>query len=542
MKPQSIRWQLPLSYAAIAFIATLCLGAVLLTVLNSHYARLEHDALSARAQNVSRNLERLVRQNEADRGRLYREIIGQIRSFAFLTDTRMTFSDIDGNQIIDTGSPRGSFISIPQRGENWGTTSSLFQQEVFASPSITIINPEEMATIEFMSPNVIVEGASVLFPARGDFTLSGNAGAGSMTNQSDELTFFTASSPYGGFDFIEIGEAGEAFIPRSNQTIMIDIQDRNANRLGTLAVTEGPAFGRDIVGQVAEGWVFSGTVAVFLAGFAGWLVSRRITQPLIAMTEVTQQMTDGDLSVRTNVNRHDELGILATAFNEMASRIEDTVTTLRRFVADAAHELNTPLTALRTNLELALESPTPASMQRALTQVSRLESLAGDLLDLSRLEAMSDHGSHEVVNLNTLIQETSIVYASRAEQADIDFILDLEDAPHTLQADANQIRQLLANLLDNAIKFTPEGGTVNVSIKDDNGRIKICVADTGIGIPKEDLPQLFNRFHRARNTNTYAGSGLGLAIVKAIVDAHHGQVYAESNEHGTRIMTFLPVT
>lgn len=536
MKLQSIRWQLPLSYAAIALIATLALGAVLLTTLNSHYARLERDALYTRAENVSRNLGRLMSRQVTGqtRERLYAEAVNQIRSFAFLTDTRMRFYDIDGTQLVDTGSPRGSFISIPRR-ESIAVMPPFLQAEFRAPPSITIINPDDMLTVELMNPTAMWgEASSLPLPSIG---IIGEAN----TTAAEDFAIFTTSSPYGGFDFIEEGDISVEFIPRSNESVSLSIQDIDANPFGTLEVTESPAIGRDIVEQVAEGWLFSGGIAIFLAGFAGWLVSRRITQPLLTITEITQQMTDGDLSVRTEVNRRDELGILATAFNEMASRIEDTVTTLRRFVADAAHELNTPLTALRTNLELALESPTPVSMQRALTQVSRLEGLAGDLLDLSRLEAIHDQQPHELVDLNALIQETSIVYASRAEQADINFTLDL-DTECQIHANANQLQRLLANLLDNAIKFTPQGGTVNVSLKDDGEHIKICVKDTGIGIPKEDLPHLFSRFHRARNTNTYAGSGLGLAIVKAIVDAHDGQVYAESNGHGTRMMTILPVT
>jgi len=541
MKLQSIRRQLPLSYAAIAFIATLCLGVVLLTILNSHYARLERETIEERANGISGYLTRAMAREELPENR----IANQLASFAFLSDMRIQLNDSNGELIVDTGSPQGSFISMPI---DYAPPPNS-RREGNEPSTITIMRPNESVIIESFTPPLTfseVIWGNELAPDWSENNWSEVIVDGipydfsENETISDDDVFFT-TSPFGGFDFITSGEIIIETIPRSNQSITLDIHDGDNALIATLIIGEGPAFGQDIIASVGQGWLYSSIIAVLLAGVAGWMVSLRLTTPLTEMTAVTKRMTDGDLSARTDLKRKDELGVLASAFNEMATRIEDTVTALRQFVADAAHELNTPLTALRTNLELALESPSPEATQRALTQLSRLEILADDLLDLSRIEAKRNQLSNNTLSINEVIRETSITYASRAEQADIEFELELPDSEPLVQGNANQIQRLLSNLMDNAIKFTPEGGVVRVRAEIVDDGVTVIVEDTGIGIPESDLPHLFMRFHRGRNTNTYPGSGLGLAIVKAIVDAHRGHVHAESNRHGTRITTMLPI-
>jgi signal transduction histidine kinase len=256
-------------------------------------------------------------------------------------------------------------------------------------------------------------------------------------------------------------------------------------------------------------------------------------------------MTAGDLTARTAITSGDEVGTLAQSFNKMATRVEETIVTLRRFVADAAHELHTPLTALRTNLELLASEPSDlqrfAFAEQALAQVQRLETLTTDLLELSRLEAITSPAQKKPVNLTRMIQETSELYASQAEQLEIAFQLDMPHDDIIVTADETQIRHALCNLLENALKFTPSPGSIGAGITCNNsGHLEIWVQDTGIGIPDDDLPQLFSRFHRGRNAAAYPGSGLGLAIVKAITDAHNGSITAEPLPSGTRFTLRLP--
>lgn len=268
------------------------------------------------------------------------------------------------------------------------------------------------------------------------------------------------------------------------------------------------------------GWLIASLVAVLLAGLAGWLASRRLVRPLLTLTQVTTQMADGDLAARTAVQRQDELGTLGRSFNKMADQVEGTITTLRQFIADAAHELHTPLTALQTDLQTLrqteLEPGQAAKIERAQEQAIRLQTLTNSLLDLSRIEAKTN-GDSEVVNLNQLLQETAELFASRAEQQEIQFDLTLPDENLQVQGSPLRLRQAVQNLLDNALKFTPAGGVVTVALAQDKNFARLTITDTGIGIPEEDVPLLFGRFHRGRNTADFPGNGLGLAIVQAIV-------------------------
>lgn len=283
---------------------------------------------------------------------------------------------------------------------------------------------------------------------------------------------------------------------------------------------------------------WTGSVIVVTGLIVGLLLSRRISRPLVALTRATQAMAAGDLGVRVSVRRRGEIGVLAAAFNKMAGRVEETIVTLRRFVSDAAHEINTPLTALRTNLELA---PDDENVKRALTQVERLEALTMGLLDLSRIESGNAAQALESVSLVPLVQEVAELYASRAEQAGLAFDLTLPDDPVAVRGDEAQLQRALGNLLDNAIKFTPAGGKVNLGLQSKEAWAVMWVEDTGIGIPEKDLSQLYSRFHRGRNTAAYPGSGLGLAIVKAIADTHNGTVAVENTENGARFELCLPM-
>jgi two-component system OmpR family sensor kinase len=222
----------------------------------------------------------------------------------------------------------------------------------------------------------------------------------------------------------------------------------------------------------------------------------------------------------------------------MADRIQEIVVTLQRFVADAAHELHTPITALRTNLELL--DGDQIVLRRAQEQVIRLQKLTDDLLSLSRLEAHTSTQPAESVDVLPLVSLMGEVYASRAEQSDIDYELNLPDSLPLVKGHADQLECVVTNLLDNALKFTPPGKLVRLSVRQVDSAIELVVEDTGIGIPPGDLPLLFQRFRRGHNTAAYPGSGLGLAIVKAIVEGHGGTVTAENRAPGTAITVVLP--
>ena len=359
-----------------------------------------------------------------------------------------------------------------------------------------------------------------------------------------EIILSVSASPYG-YGFVSKGD----FDPtrRSSQVVSVPLIASDGSELGMLEFSNGPSYGADVIDSVTSAWLVASVFAIAIAAFAGWFVSKRVTRPVLALESATRQMEQGDLSVRVDLpdERQQEFLSLANSFNGMAGQVEQTVSTLRDFVADAAHELHTPLTALQANLELAREEKKASArtlyLSRAQTQGQRLEALVKSLLDLSRVEAARSKPDFELVNLTQLVREIGEPFASRAEQSERSFTLNLPIDPVKVIGNETQLRQVLVNLLDNALKFTPAGGWVSLSLEHSTNELNLIVSDSGIGIPPEDLPHIFERFHRARNVSEYAGNGLGLAIVKAIVTVHGGSVTIQSESgQGTVVSISLP--
>jgi signal transduction histidine kinase len=314
------------------------------------------------------------------------------------------------------------------------------------------------------------------------------------------------------------GTGGEA---RSSRSLTMDMGNGAYVRL-----SEGPASGRDALVSATVAWILAAALAVGLAALAGYLVA-------------------GDLGARAPVAGGDEVGRLGESFNGMAARVETTVTSLRRFVADAAHEIGTPLTALQADLELAERKATSDDERRlvdqALVQTARLANLSDNLLQLSRLEAGEPVGESQATDLVAVARELADGVASRAEQAGIELTLDVAAGPLPVPVDRARLQTILANLLDNAVKFTPEGGTVTLTVRQEGDETLTLVSDTGVGIPDEEQRQVFERFHRARNVSAYPGNGLGLAIVKAAVERSGGRVSFAGSPAGTTFRVSLPL-
>ena len=340
---------------------------------------------------------------------------------------------------------------------------------------------------------------------------------------------------------------------RSDRSLTLPISNTDG---AYVQISEAPASGHDALISAVQAWILAAVLAVIAAAIAGYLVAARIARPVVALTAASDRMAEGDLSARADVDRGDEVGRLAESFNAMAGRIQGTVTTLRRFVADAAHEIGTPLTALRADLELAQRtSASPEErryVDRALEQAQRLEGLSASLLQLSRLEA-GDAPRSEPADAVQLARQAADAVASRADQAGVELRLDIDAGPLPVRAATAELQTVLANLLDNAVKFTPEDGTVTLSVHRAAAGaspaatapraaapVIVTVADTGVGIPEAEQQQIFQRFHRARNVSAYPGNGLGLAIVKAAVERSGGTVTFTSSDAGTEFRVTLP--
>ncbi|MBK9746028.1 MAG: HAMP domain-containing histidine kinase [Chloroflexi bacterium] len=531
MLPQSIRWRLPLTYVGIAFIATLILGAALLATLRGYYANRERLHLEDNAVVISETVQLLRSTNRSST-----EIAEQMRSLSFLMQARVRILDTAGNVVTDSGSPptllslgtTETMLANPAPFDGTYVAGGIGQIIVEAAPSGDVMPLIDMEYTEAVPVDTMV-------PARALSLVQSDVSIG----HQDVITFAVSSTPYG-FDLA--GEVTPGVT--SDQMVRLPIQTDDGTLNGYVELSEGAGFGAHIIESVATALVYAGGLALVIAALIGWLASRQITDPVLALTAGAGHMAQGQLHTRVDSKARGELGALATTFNEMAAQVEATVTALRRFVADAAHELHTPLTALRADLELAATETNPvqqtAYIRRAHAQVHRLEVLTNNLLDLSRLEAKTRSTPFQPVDLAQLVRELSETYASRAEQAGVNFALNVPEGALTVRGDDLQLRRAVGNLLDNAIKFTPEGGTVVVSVARKDHCVTITVNDTGIGIPADDLPGLFSRFHRARNANTYPGSGLGLAIIRAIVDAHHGGISVDSAPGATQFVVQLP--
>lgn len=559
---QSIRWRLPLSYAAIALVAAASLGVVLLAVLTEYYSGEERAYLESNANVFSDLLGRMLTEHPDVSQDELRVLVDRLST---VSGTQVQLVNADGNVLADSGIPKAWVITLerPLSGREPLTTpfnelrlsrTDLTYQPDFAIDSGTILPVSDVSPVtqgwaaanplsiqSFTEPVPSIWFKSQKMPAEGDFVVDI-----SMPGENAEFsTVMVRPSVFGGFNPISVGASVSVQAqPRSNQIATSPLRAIGDSWRGHyVRLSQGMATGREIINSVARGWLLASGVAVLLAMVIGWFISRSISMPLVALTTATTRMTHGDLTARASIKRRDELGTLGASFNAMADRIEGTVSALRRFVADAAHEIHTPLTALRTNLELIEEGSNGATTSmayRALEQVERLEALANDLLDLSRLEAHTATFKEQAVDLAALVWEVSETYASRAEQADLEYVLDMPNDIAPVQGDCGQLRRVLNNLLSNAIKFTPAGGTIYVSLLQRGQQVELAVQDTGIGIPEEDLPHLFSRFRRGRNTANYPGSGLGLAIVKAIADAHGGTVQAANCAPGARITVQLP--
>ncbi len=292
-------------------------------------------------------------------------------------------------------------------------------------------------------------------------------------------------------------------------------------------------------------------VALILGSYGGLLLANQALRPVDRMTRAAEQIGAGDLTERVPAPaKMDEIGRLAATFNHMISRLQAAFERQRQFTSDASHELRTPLAVMRGDIEVALrrERP-PEEYRRVLTsnleEIVRLSRLVEDLLMLARADSGRIELRREAVDLNTICQQMAEYISPLAQQRDQSLSYNGPGAEVKVNVDVHRIKQLLLNLLDNAIKYTDFGGRVMLGLKIDDKDAVISVADSGRGIPPEDLPHIFERFFRRSKTTSdrsAMGFGLGLSIVKWIVDAHGGKIEARSQVgKGTTFLVRLPL-
>jgi len=291
-------------------------------------------------------------------------------------------------------------------------------------------------------------------------------------------------------------------------------------------------------------------IIILLSIAGGYFVMRRALEPVNALTHSAERITSSNLGERLPaVNTGDELERLSIALNNMVERLDAAFTHIRRFSADASHELRTPLTVLRGELEELAEQPNLQEESRerigsALEETDRLSRIVESLLVISRLDAGEARMEKKQFDFAELTAATVEQLRLLAEDKGVSLVSDVEGGGVEVEGDPARLKQIVVNLLDNAIKYTPPDGKVEAKVRRNGSFAILEVKDGGIGIPAEALPHVFERFYRVdkARSRSVGGTGLGLAIVKSICTAHGGDVTVESREgRGSMFQVKLPI-
>lgn len=290
-------------------------------------------------------------------------------------------------------------------------------------------------------------------------------------------------------------------------------------------------------------------IALLLAGGGGWLLARRALKPVDRMADAARRISAEHLAERlADPGGGDELSKLAQTLNEMLSRLDESFNQIRQFSADASHELQTPLTILKGEMEVALRSPrSPEEYQRilksALEEIDRIARLVEGLLLLARADAGVLRMDRKTVDLSQIVEEIYKQGKVLAAARHITLLLGQME-PTLIQGDVERLRRLLLNLMDNGIKYTPAGGRVTLSLQREGGWARLKVEDTGIGLSPEEQERIFERFYRSAEARTHneGGYGLGLCIAKSIAEAHGGRIEVNSSPGlGSTFAVLLPL-
>ncbi|PAU95081.1 two-component sensor histidine kinase [Aliifodinibius salipaludis] len=323
------------------------------------------------------------------------------------------------------------------------------------------------------------------------------------------------------------------------RTLFYPIMDDNEKLNGWLEVTGFEWTLHDELSRFRRYLLFLIAISVAFSILGGYWLSRRALSPVSSIIDAAKSITTTDLDKRIPVNYQvrDELTDLAETFNMMLNRLQKGFEREKRFTSDAAHELMTPLSSLRSDAEIMLRKPRSKeeyreTIQRMLTETRRMSEMVHLLLQLSRVESVH-RAEAERVNIS---QITEVVIGEHQQKArDKDIAMEVDITPNLqIRAHHTYIKEVVNNLLENALKYTPEGGNVELQLQRSSSKAVLHLSDTGIGFDEETQKHLFERFYRANTQDVQGspGSGLGLPLVKAIVELYDGKIRAYSDGQG----------
>ena len=275
--------------------------------------------------------------------------------------------------------------------------------------------------------------------------------------------------------------------------------------------------------------------SVVVAGAVGWFLARKALRPVAEITDTARKITAENLDERIRADvPQDEIGRLAATMNEMIERLEKSFQQIRQFTGDASHELKTPLTILKGEIEMALRSKDDVQYMKevlssSLEEIDRMSYIVKSLLDLAKMDVEKGALAREPVRLDKVLADRHEHFKRLAFDSAVQLDI-LENRPVMVLGDQVRLSQLIYNLIDNAIKYTPRGGKVELRLAQDGQTVYFRVKDTGVGISSEDLPYIFDRFYRVDKARTreVGGAGLGLSICREIAEAHGGTLTALS--------------
>ena len=327
----------------------------------------------------------------------------------------------------------------------------------------------------------------------------------------------------------------------------------NGNVIGIFVPMRTPYQGQprelEFIERINTTLFYGALIGAALALALGIFLSRAITRPIRELTQATHAISDGDLSQQVTVHSNDELGELAQAFNKMSAELSRSVDARKQMTADIAHELRTPLSLILGHAEAVHDGvlpPTKENFEIIRDEATRLEHLVNDLRTLSLADAGELTISPQPIEAERLLQEVASLYRFETQKKNVSLELDVASSLPAIEVDPGRMTQVLTNILDNALRHTPEGGRIILSAKQAGDHVEFAIRDSGPGLPPGDLHRIFERFYRTdssrqRDGDVPGGSGLGLAIAKSIVQAHGGQVSAENDANkGLRIIIALP--
>ena len=374
------------------------------------------------------------------------------------------------------------------------------------------------------------------------FSLDGTSVATSENLRGRHLPFRPELAEAGPSAFETIANLGESS-PALFGITTINV----ANQKYFVAIAASLSNVRNIQRRLLITLLFAVPVAILLSFLGGALLAKRATDPLERMSETAQQVSAQHLGKRIELERADvELKRLADSFNQMLERLDESFKQIRQFTADASHELRTPVAILMGETELAVNDlldyeECKAALTSRREELQRMAQIVDDLLALSQFDYGERTLQRKPLDFSDLVVEVCEQQRNQAKAKGVELEIGAT-VPVMIQGDSSRLRQMVRNLLDNAIKYTPVGGRVTVGLERlGNDQFSLRLSDTGIGIPETSLPHIFDRFYRVDKARTReeGGTGLGLSIVKQIVEAHGGQIEVQSKPGAGTVMTVV---